>query len=307
MDAHELRARTAWGLMAEPADVLAWHLHHELGAREALDMVLHPTALRGLQDRLSARTEQWRALPQKLSEYRARYSPARVRLALETQAVHEISAISPDHPWWPQGLADLGHRGPTTLWVKGSLHQAMAAQAVAIVGSSTPSRAGRQAALAVSDVALERGLALVGGGTRGIATDVHRRAVNRGGISVAVMAGGLENTYPPDNASLFARLLQRGALVSEAPCTVEPTMSRFLARNRLVAALGAGVVIVQAEYRSGAISVGYHAASIGRHVGVVPGSWHDTLSAGCWRIYRECGAIVLTDPAELSLVTPQVA
>jgi hypothetical protein len=80
----------------------------------------------------------------------------------------------------------------------------------------------------------------------------------------------------------------------------------YLARNRVIAALADGVVVVQAEYRSGAISVAYHAAALGRHVGVVPGPWNDTRSAGCWRIYRECGAIVLTEPADISLVIPGV-
>ena len=161
-------------------------------------------------------------------------------------------------------------------------------------------------AITCCEGALEKGLTIVSGGTRGISTDAHRRAVNGGGINVAVVAGGLESTYPPDNGSLFDRVLQRGAMVSEVPATVAPTIGGLLARNRVVAALADGVVAVQAEYRSGAISVAYHAAALGRHVGVVPGPWNDTRSAGCWRIYRECGAIVLTEPADLSLVIPGV-
>jgi len=99
---------------------------------------------------------------------------------------------------------------------------------------------------------------------------------------------------------------QRGALISESPHTVEPSTQGFLGRNRTIAALAEGTVVVQAEYRCGAISVGYHAAALGRHVGIVPASWQDSHSAGCWRIYRECGAMVLTEPAELSLVIPGV-
>jgi DNA processing protein len=306
MDAHELRARTAWGLIADPADTLAWQLHQELGPIEALGQVLGSHNIRALRRRLSVSLTEGEVSLESLHTYRSRYSPDRVQRALEVQLEQDITAISPAHPWWPQRLGDLGERAPSTLWVKGSLHQASGAQGVDIVGSSRPTRAGRQAAIALSDGALENGFTILSGGTRGVSTDAHRRAVNGGGINVAVVAGGLESVYPPDNASLFARVLQRGALVSEVPATVAPTIRGLLARNRVVAALVDGVVVVQAEYRSGAISIGYHATALGRHVGVVPGPWNDTRSAGCWRIYRECGAIVLTEPAEISLVIPGV-
>jgi DNA processing protein len=128
-----------------------------------------------------------------LRTYRSRYSPDRVRRALDIQLEQGITAISPEHPWWPPRLSDLGERAPTTLWVKGSLHQASGTQGVAIVGSSRPTRSGRQAAIACSEGALEKGLTILSGGTRGISTDAHRRAVNGGGISVAVVAGGLES------------------------------------------------------------------------------------------------------------------
>ena len=305
MEAPELRARIAWGLISEPGDTLAWQLHRELGPSESLGQVLGSRSIRALQRRLSQRLDAGVPL-ERLSAYRARYTPDRVQRALDVQLEQDITAISCDHPWWPPRLSDLGERGPSTLWVKGSLHQASGAQAVAIVGSSSPTRFGRQDAIALAECALENGLTILSGGTRGISTDAHRRALNSGGISVAVVSGGLESVYPPDNASLFARVLQRGALVSEVPATVPSTISGLLARNRLIAALADGVVMVQAEYRSGATSVGYHAATLGRHVGIVPGLWNDTRSAGCWRIYRDCGAIVLTEPAELSLVIPGV-
>jgi len=306
MDAHELRARTAWGLIADPADTLAWRLQREFGPIEALGQVLGSHNIRALSKRLSATLTDGEVSLESLRTYRSRYSPDRVRRALDVQLEQGITAISPEHPWWPPRLSDLGERAPTTLWVKGSLHQASGTQGVAIVGSSRPTRSGRQAAIACSEGALEKGLTILSGGTRGISTDAHRRAVNGGGINVAVVAGGLESVYPPDNGSLFGRVLQRGAMVSEVPATVAPTIGGLLARNRVVAALADGVVVVQAEYRSGAISVAYHASALGRHVGVVPGPWNDTRSAGCWRIYRECGAIVLTEPADISLVIPGV-
>jgi DNA processing protein len=306
MDARELRARTAWGLIAKPADPVAWHLQQSMGPEEALAHVAGTQSLPRVARVLEKRLNGLRPPLEALARYRGGHRPERLELSLALQRDANTVAISAGHPWWPERLEDLGDHAPSTLWVKGSLHQSNHTQGVALVGSHAPTRTGRQATLALADVALGSGVTIISGGSRGVATDAHRRAVNRGGISIAVLAGGLDTLYPAENASLFQRLPQRGALISESPHTVELSTEVFLWRNRIIAALAEGIVVVQAEYRSGAISVGYHAAALGRHVGVVPASWHDTRSAGCWRIYRECGAMVLTDPADLSLVIPGV-
>ena len=175
MDAHELRARTAWGLIADPADTLSWRLQHELGPIEALGQVLGSHNIRALSKRLSATLTDGQVSLESLRTYRSRYSPDRVRQALDVQLEQGMTAISPQHPWWPPRLSDLGERAPTTLWVKGSLHQASGTQGVAIVGSSRPTRSGRQAAIACSEGALKKGLTILSGGTRGISTDAHRR------------------------------------------------------------------------------------------------------------------------------------
>lgn len=306
MDSHELRARTAWGLIAKPADPLAWHLQQTMGPEEALAEVVGKQSLGRVARVLERRLNGLRPPVDTLASYRSEYRLERLELSLTLQRERDTVAISAGHPWWPARVEDLGAYAPATLWVAGSMQHSSHTQGVALVGNHAPTRAGRQAALALADVALGNGVTIISGGSRGIATDAHRRAVHRGGISLAVLAGGLDALYPSDNAGLFQRVRQRGGLISESPHTVEPSTEGFLGRNRIIAALAEGTVVVQAEYRSGAISVGYHAAALGRHVGVVPASWHDTHSAGCWRIYRECGAIVLTDPAELSLVIPGV-
>ena len=150
MDAHELRARTAWGLIADPADTLVWRLQHELSLIEVLGQVFGSHNIRALGKRLSATLMDGEVALESLRTYRSRYSPDRVRRALDVQLEQGITAISPEHPWWPPRLSDLGERAPTTLWVKGSLHQASGIQGVAIVGSSRPTRSGRQAAIACS-------------------------------------------------------------------------------------------------------------------------------------------------------------
>ena len=306
MDAQELRARTAWGLIAKPADPLAWNLQETVGPEQALAEVVGKQSLRQVALLLEKHLNGLSPAFETLAGYRRAYRPERLELSLALQRERDTVAISAGHPWWPARVEDLGEYAPSTLWVRGSMQHSSHTQGVALVGNHVPTGAGRQAALALADVALERGVTIMSGGSRGVATDAHRRAVHRGGISLAVLAGGLDTLHPPENASLFQRVCQRGALISESPHTVEPSTQGFLGRNRIIAALAEGTVVVQAEYRSGAISVGYHAAALGRHVGIVPASWHDAHSAGCWRIYRECGAIVLTEPAELSLVIPGV-
>ena len=304
MDARELRARIGWGLIAKPGDPLAGSLQRLVGPEEALGQVVSSQNLRKTAAVLHRLLGGHRVPVEDLARYRSLYQPDRVDISRAVQEANDVVAISRDHPWWPERLNDLQDYAPPTLWVKGSLHESTAAQGVALVGSPAPTRTGRQAALALVDEALNAGVSIVSGGTRGISTDAHRRSARRGGIDLAILAGGLDALYPQDNAALFARLTRRGALISEAPCTVEPSVDRFLSRNRVIAAVADATVIIQAEYASGAISVGYHAAALGRQLAVVPSSWYDTRSSGCWRIYRECGAMVLTEPTDLSMVLP---
>jgi DNA processing protein len=306
MDATELRARIGWGLIAKPGDPLAGSLQRAVGPEEALGQVLRTQSLRRTSAVLHRLLGGHRVPLEDLARYRSLYQPDRVDISRAAQEEHDVVAISAGHPWWPERLDDLQDYAPPTLWVKGSLHESTATQGVALVGSPLPTRTGRLAALALADEALNAGFSIVSGGTRGISTDAHRRSSRRGGIDIAILAGGLDTLYPSDNAALFAKLTRRGALISEAPCTVEPSVERFLLRNRVIAAVADATVIIQADYSSGAISVGYHAAALGRQVAVVPSSWYDTRSSGCWRIYRECGAMVLTEPADLSMVLPGV-
>lgn len=302
MDRAELRARTAWGLIARPADPLAWHLLNALGPEESLSFIIGPGSLGQVAKALERHTAGLRIPHESLVSYRERYRVERVDRAMALAEKAGIVAISSTHPWWPEALGDLQSHAPTTLWVQGSLHQSSLGSAIAVVGTQRPTPAGRSNTRALVDVAFGLGLGIISGGTRGISTEAHRGAVAAGGISIAVLAGGLESHYPSENARLFHALCRRGALVSEVPCTVSPSVEGFLWRNRIIAALAEATVLVEAEYRCGAISVGYQAAALGRHLGIVPQAWGDGRGAGCWRIYRECGAIVVTEPADVCLL-----
>ncbi|MGB4713356.1 MAG: DNA-processing protein DprA, partial [Pontimonas sp.] len=110
--------------------------------------------------------------------------------------------------------------------------------------------------------------------------------------------------YPSENTALMSQIEERGAVFSEAPCGLRIRPERFLARNRLIAALSDGVVVVEAAYRSGAINTAHHAAGLGRQIGVVPGRWGDPAARGCFRIARDVGAMVLTEAADVGFLLP---
>ena len=115
-----------------------------------------------------------------------------------------------------------------------------------------------------------------------------------------VLAGGVDRAYPAGNARLLEAVVEAGgALVSEVPPGSLPTKSRFLQRNRLIAAAGRATVVVEAAWRSGAMSTAHHAARLLRPVGAVPGPVTSMASAGCHRLLREGVAVCVTDAAEV--------
>ena len=118
--------------------------------------------------------------------------------------------------------------------------------------------------------------------------------------TIAVMAGGVDRFYPSGNEDLLRAVCNQGAVLAEVPPGSAPTRYRFLQRNRLIAALAAVTVVVEARWRSGALNTAHHAETLGRSVGAVPGSVHSANSAGCHRLLRDGGAVCVTDAAEVA-------
>jgi DNA processing protein len=114
------------------------------------------------------------------------------------------------------------------------------------------------------------------------------------------MAGGVDRFYPSGNEDLLRAVSNQGAVIAEVPPGSAPTRYRFLQRNRLIAALAAVTVVVEARWRSGALNTAHHAESLGRAVGAVPGSVHSANSAGCHRLLRDGAAVCVTDAAEIA-------
>jgi DNA processing protein len=240
-----------------------------------------------------------------------------------------IRLVTPEDDEWPdealhamevaasRGAPDLAP--PQALWVRGPLRLDHAvARAVGIVGSRSASGYGTWIASTIAYSMAGKGWMVISGGAHGIDTAAHRGALAAGGGTVAVIACGLGRPYPSGNASLFERVADAGLLISEWPPDCPPQRHRFLVRNRLIAALTAGTVVVEAGRRSGARSTARRARDLGRVVMAVPGPATSAMSIGPHEMIREDGAYLVTsgdhvvelvgaigdDLAPLSEVTP---
>jgi DNA processing protein len=301
----ETLARIAWGFMADPGDGLARALTQRHGIEAAAQLVESTTSptrvLTGLSEEISpanyAQLERWRA----------RYDPAQVQASHRKQRHAGIQVMGSEDPLWPTRMNDLGPAAPLTLWVRGDPGVVARGRAVlAVVGSRHPTGAGLAHTTAIVQGAWCEGVGIVSGGALGIDSIAHQASLVHWRLPIAVLAGGLESVYPSDNVSLMTHIAERGAVFSEAPCGMRIRPERFLARNRLIAALSQALVVVEAAHRSGAINTAHHAAGLGRDIGVVPGRWEDTHARGCFRIVREQGAMVLTEPADVGFLLPGV-
>ena len=193
----------------------------------------------------------------------------------------------------PQG------RAPLALWVIGPLRlDDVAERAVAIVGTRACTAYGEYVAADLSAGLAEHDVAVVSGGAYGIDGAAHRAALAADGVTVAVLAGGVDVLYPAGHSALLHRVATHGLLVSEYPPGVRPARHRFLTRNRLVAALSGATVVVEAGIRSGAASTAAWARALGRVVCAVPGPITSAASTGC-HILLQAGAELVTRADEV--------
>ncbi|MCL2782735.1 MAG: DNA-processing protein DprA [Propionibacteriaceae bacterium] len=225
--------------------------------------------------------------------------------------------IVPGDAEWPNALDDLAgcdidHLGglPVGLWVTGPGHLARwCDDAVALVGSRSATRYGESVAMRLaSELAGEPGAhpwTIVSGGAFGIDAASHRGALLAGGRTIGVFANGLDVAYPPGNASLVASIRQLGLAVSELPPGAHPTRHGFLARNRVIAALSSGTVVVEAALRSGARNTASWASAMGRLVMGVPGPVTSAMSVTPHRLIRDGEATLVSSTDDIrALLTP---
>ena len=209
--------------------------------------------------------------------------------------------VCPQDDEWPAGLAVLGAGEPLALWVRGNLAVGEALErSVAVVGARAATSYGGHVASELGYGLAGRGWTVVSGGAYGIDALAHRGALAADGITVAVLACGVDVAYPRPHDRLFARIAESGLLISEWPPGSSPRPHRFLVRNRVIAAATAGTVVVEGAVRSGALSTGRRAAQVGRPLMVVPGPVTSAMSAGCHVLLREdLGARLVTSAAEV--------
>jgi DNA processing protein len=215
--------------------------------------------------------------------------------------------VIPEDDEWPTQLTDLrlisrdaatrvdrDTYPPLCLWVRGGWPLAETLQrSVAVVGSRAATGYGSHVATELGYGLAGRGWTVVSGGAYGIDAAAHRGALAAGGVTAVVLACGVDRPYPAGHASLFERVAEQGLLISEWPPGADPHRYRFLIRNRVIAALTRGTVMVEANARSGARQTLGRAAALRRSPMVVPGPVTSAMSVGCHQAIR-AGARLVT-------------
>jgi DNA processing protein len=284
-DAERL-ARAALCRIVEPGDEGACQLLQQYGPVETAARL---TQGRGLPDALRRRAEG----------YRARATGIDPAADLDRARRLGARLVCPGDRDWPTQLDDLGAARPIALWVRGTASlRLLALRSVAMVGARACTAYGAHVAAEIGADLADRAWVVTSGGAYGIDAAAHRGALSATGVTVGVLACGVDQVYPQGHSALLGRIADQGLLVSELPLGAHPTKPRFLLRNRVIAALTRGTVVVEAARRSGALSTARRARDLNRLVMGVPGPVTSELSAGVHALLRS-GAALVGDAAEV--------
>jgi len=218
---------------------------------------------------------------------RDRQQARQVWTLCQQQGVQILRQTDPGYPELLKQIAD----PPAVLFVRGQLLP-RDQMAIAVVGTRHPSLYGLRQAERLAGSLARAGMTIISGLARGIDAAAHRGALAAGGRTVAVLANGVLDIYPPEHKHLADQILAQGALVSEAPPGAEPLAGMFPQRNRLISGLALGVLVVEAPHRSGALITARHAAEQNREVFAVPGRVDEPSSHGCHRLIRDGAKLV---------------
>jgi DNA processing protein len=303
----ERLARLALSRLTEPGEPKIALLTAQLGAARLRDLLSDPE-----QERPEAR------------DVASRLRGLNPDADLERGHKLGLRYVVPGDDEWPAQVDDLSraelldHRGgpPLGLWVRGPTRLDALTDAVAVVGARSATTYGTDVAASIAGVLARAGRPVVSGAAFGIDQAAHRGALAVEGANVAVLACGADRAYPTAHRDLLDHLGRTSAVVAEVPPGCAPTRGRFLSRNRLIAALTRGTVVVEAAARSGALNTASWATRLNRHLMGVPGPVTSAQSQGVHEILRTGAASVVTRGEEVlevvsesgaHLVTPRRA
>jgi DNA processing protein len=281
-------------------------------ARVGLSRVVEPGDLAALKafDGLAA-LEIWERLQQRApgtERWTTRLAEAEPERDLERAAAAGARFVIPGDDEWPEQVEVLADAGQLTrragvpfgLWARGPAHlRQVLTRSVAMVGARASSSYGEHVAAELASGLSDSGITVVSGGAFGIDAAAHRGALAGSGVTVAVLACGVDVSYPQRNSALFSRIVEEGLVMSELPPGCSPTRLRFLARNRLIAAVSLGTVVIEAAVRSGALNSAGWAEQCGRAVLAVPGPITSRMSEGAHLLVRERNAVLVTNVADI--------
>jgi DNA processing protein len=298
-------ARAALTYLAEPGDPALGALLAICSPAEVLAAIkanMLPGTGPGCGDTPASRAAHERAL----GHWRARLPGLPDDDLIAAVRPDGIRLTCPGDAEWPGALDQLAQARPYALWLRGHADLLLAcSRSVSMVGSRAATGYGGHVARDMAADLGERGWTVVSGGAYGIDAAAHRGALAAEAVTIAVLACGVDYPYPAGHVDLFAAIAAQGLVISEWPPGRHPARTRFLVRNRVIAALGCGTVIVEAGERSGALNTARHAANLGKPLMAVPGPVTSAQSAGCHRIIRDWGASCVTRAADIiELLSP---
>jgi len=289
--------------MTSTFDLLTLAVLTDVGPRRA-------TALRsrGPLDGLLARPDDHSDVlpPEARQELRSGEARERAERELRLAERRGVRIVGLDEDDYPVRLRHI-YDPPPVLYVRGRVAGDEEECAVAVVGARKATPAGGTLARQLARELASAGAVIVSGLARGIDSEAHRGALEGGGRTVAVLGSGLDCLYPPENAGLAARIARTGAVVSEFPFGTGPHAGNFPRRNRVIAGWARGVVVVEAQARSGALVTARCALDEGREVMAVPGHPSQANAEGTNQLLRDGAAVVrgAADVAEeVGLVMP---
>ncbi|QOV35261.1 DNA-protecting protein DprA [Streptomyces ferrugineus] len=283
----ELLGRVFLSRVFEPGDEVAGRWVREFGVGDVVRRLRE-----GVEALPGVSHQRWEGL-------RARAARADAGRDLAVARDAGVRFLCPGDAEWPGQLDDLGDARPLGLWVRGRAGLRMwALRSVAVVGARACTEYGAHMAATLAGGLAERGWVVVSGGAYGVDGAAHRGALGAGGATVAVLACGVDRPYPRGHTQLINRIAEQGLVIGELPPGDHPTPSRFIVRNRVIAALTRGTVVVEAAHRSGSLVTARAAQRLGRHTIGVPGPATSGLSAGVNELLRG-DAVLVTDAAEV--------